>query len=171
MALKEDRPLPYAPRQDCVATRAMPTVALTTRQRRGRDWRDFQQSQYVRGRSAHRALSRGRVLFEGSIPKGWHSGLGNYPTLLIRDKYVRLRTYPNAQLWVSGYGFVCVIPHWRIMMTRKMRERLAKNQESVRMALSEAIKAGCVTGGEPHRPMRAWRRTAPNTGFIATRCS
>lgn len=69
------------------------------------------------------------------------------------------------------WGMALSVITGRIMMTRKMRDRLERNQESVRMALSEAIKAGCVTGGEPHRPMRAWRRTAPNSGFIATRHS
>lgn len=56
-------------------------------------------------------------------------------------------------------------------MNKIQRARLARNQESVRMALSEAIKSGCVTGGIPHKPVVASRRTAPNSGFNAHRCS
>ena len=56
-------------------------------------------------------------------------------------------------------------------MTRKMRERLAKNAESVRMALSEQIRNGTVNGGIPHVPMTAYRNLAPKGGFNTRRCS
>lgn len=56
-------------------------------------------------------------------------------------------------------------------MTRKMRERLAKNAESVRMALSEQIRNGTVKGGTPHVPMTAYRNLAPKGGFNTKRCS
>lgn len=56
-------------------------------------------------------------------------------------------------------------------MTRKMRERLEKNKASVKAAIFEAARAGCIKGGTPHVPMTAWRRTAPNTGFNTRRCS
>lgn len=56
-------------------------------------------------------------------------------------------------------------------MTRKMRDRLEKNKESVRAAIFEAARAGCLVGGTPHVPLTAWRRTAPNEGFNTKRCS
>jgi hypothetical protein len=56
-------------------------------------------------------------------------------------------------------------------MTRKMKERLEKNRESVKAAIFEAARAGCLKGGVPHVPLTAWRRMAPNKGFNAHRCS
>lgn len=56
-------------------------------------------------------------------------------------------------------------------MNKLQMARLARNRESVRLALIEAWKSGTLGGGTPHRPMRAVRNLAPKDGFNTKRCS
>lgn len=56
-------------------------------------------------------------------------------------------------------------------MNKYQRARLARNQESVKLALIEAWKSGTLGGGSPHKPMRAVRNLSPKDGFNTKRCT